>query len=251
MPPLIYLQKPPTEEENEPQTLESIPEVLVPKKQKLGKMIQQMQQSGFHSWGFVVFRGYYKDDAVWQRYLKVMKDEVHSWLLHFRRHNLLPQYLRWTIIEDPSLENVDKQTVRKRFAEWCEGRSEARDGPGAEHPLTARSVPRFSYCVYVNEPCVNMLPRYEEWAAGGFYGPEKNLPMILIDRDCEPEGEGKDGFADIEGCTRSYTGWMYLDVGAIPEMYNIVAGSTLEDGYSYARPPLMYPGHERGVTVPQ
>lgn len=251
MPPLVYLQRPPTEEENQPQTLDSIPEVLVPKRAKLGKMIQQMQQSGFHSWGFVIFRGYYRDDDKWRRYLQAMKDESSAWLLHFRRHNILPQYQQWTVVEDRSLENVSKQTVRQKFAEWCNGRSEARDGPGAEHALVPRSIPRFNYCIYVNETCINMLPPYEEWAAGGFYGPEKSLPMIFIDRDCEPEGEGKDGQPDVEGCTRSYTGWMYCDIGSMTEMYNIVAGSELEEGYSYARPPLLYPSHQQGVTVPE
>lgn len=81
-------------------------------------MIQKMQETGFHSWGFVIYRGYYEDEEIWKRYLKAMERAIHEWLVFVGREDLLPQYLRWTIIEDETLVSA---TIRKEGSDFPVG----------------------------------------------------------------------------------------------------------------------------------
>lgn len=209
-----------------------------------------MQETGFHSWGFVIYRGYYEDEDTWKRYLKAMERAIHEWLVFCGREDLLSQYLRWTIIEDEALATATIPEIRERFSRWCSKRSLARDGKGAAHPFVPESIPRFMYCIYVDAACVDLLDAYEEWVEGGKFDGIAYLPMILIDKDCDTGGEGRDGFPEVDGWTREYVGWMFMDVGSIPESYNTLGKMGLRTSGRYARPPLIYPGHQAGFVMP-
>lgn len=134
-------------------------------------MIRIMQETGFHTWGFVIYRGI-SDDAAWQRYMALMKDQILQSLVYKgynpaqddRSHDkLLPQYLKYTIIEDPAIYGAltTKDDIRELFKEWIAHRSVERDGAGADHPwLTLHYlVPRFSHCIYVDEKSLKTLER--------------------------------------------------------------------------------------------
>ncbi|KAM3546857.1 hypothetical protein ARSEF1564_000170 [Beauveria bassiana] len=254
---------------------------------RLGHVLHTMQQTGFHAWGFVIYRGCsYADDAAWQRFIAYMKQEVHNTLLATPRlptassssssssssttttptatstsatttslldtsGRQLAPYLEWTVIEDPRLENASKDAVRAHFASWAAARSPRRDGPGADGPFIESHVPRFMYCVYVDQRCLRTLTAFDDWLRLDRNGPMQYLACALVDKNCPPGGEGAAGMPLVDGCDRYYTGWMYAHVGSLPELYNTLGHQRLISGpNNYARPPRIYPGHLYGASVP-
>lgn len=231
------------------ESIEQLQDVRNLRGYELGAMIRAMQKTGFQTWGFVIYRGTYSNDAAWQRYVDLLKNEIQTKLEYYGRAELLLQYLQWTIIEDPALEGLSKAAIRQTFQEWVLHRSVGRDGTGADYPgLMLDSdciIPRFSHCIYVDKGCLNTLFRYETWQKEGSKGLAPLVACALIDVNCDAAGLGRKGYPDIEQCSRAYVGWMYLSLKSIPPMYN---SQSLESshGYheydpSYIRPPLIYP----------
>ncbi|KAK5993962.1 hypothetical protein PT974_07400 [Cladobotryum mycophilum] len=242
--------------EHQPPTLESITQMttgFMLKKEPYGSMIRTMQETGFRTWGFVIYRGTYSDDALWQRYMDEMKEQIRNELDRYGREELLMQYLSFTVIEDPSLEGASKDDIRKRFADWVAENN--FDHPYLRgHPfpgLSRNPIPRFTHCLYVDQKCLDTLPIYEAWRDTGRAGIDLFVTSVIIDLDCKAGGRGRGGFPEVDGCTKSYPGWMYMCVDCIPEIYNTLSFEGLMDGYkSYARPPLIYPGHGHGASMP-
>ncbi len=232
---------------------------------RLGHVLHTMQQTGFHAWGFVIYRGCaYADEAAWQRFLMHMRQEVHNALAATPRlggggggggvdtsGRQLAPYLEWTVVEDPSLEGASKDTVRRHFAAWAAARTPQRDGPGADGPFIESHVPRFMYCVYIDQRCLRTLAAFDDWLRLDRNGPMQYLACTIIDKNCPPHGEGDAGMMPVDGCERYYTGWMYAHVGSLPELYNTLGHQRLISGpNNYARPPRIYPGHLYGASVP-
>ncbi|KAI1124015.1 hypothetical protein F5Y10DRAFT_250508 [Nemania abortiva] len=190
-----------------------------------------------------------------------MRNAVSDKLAERGQRELLEQYLTWTIIEDPVAESASAQAAssptnagrkkeyRQRFDQWCRGRSIERDGRGAEHPATGH-LPRFNFCVLVDDTCLETFRKWEHWVEAGRQGQEPIVAMILLDANCDQYGNGRMNFPVVEGCTREYTGWMYADVRSIPGLYDKLHYGGLTDGPGdYARPPLVYPGHQHGARI--
>jgi hypothetical protein len=106
-------------------------------------------------------------------------------------------------------------------------------------------IPRFKYCLYVDKPCLDTLLAREQWLReskdrqhAGEVAPD--VVCAVIDKDCAPEGEGKDGYEPLDGCTRYYPGWKYYPVDLIVGLYNRLHYRGLTDGFGeYERPPLV------------
>lgn len=252
------------------ETLESIPQIEEwdASREKLGWTILNMQKTGFHHWGFVIYRGAYGDDAKWQRYLDSMRNQIQLALEYDGRDVLLPQYLEWTVIEDKEkLEGATKAQVRSLHAAWAAAIDLTRYAPPVDDvPRLYRPVerfPRFKYCIYVDQDCLDTLDAWEEWdripvepgltkiAVSVVKGPHPSVVCALIDVACPPEGKGKDGYASLEGYTKEYPGWIYTDVDTIPGHYDELHNQSLYRNLGgYGRPPLVYPRHNRGSSMP-
>lgn len=59
----------------------------------LGRTAYGMKRSGFHRWGFVIYRTTYDDDAAWERYVGVLKRTARSVLVDEGGDVLLEQYM--------------------------------------------------------------------------------------------------------------------------------------------------------------
>lgn len=53
----------------------------------------RMKKTGFHRWGFVIYRTTYEDDAAWERYLEVLKLTARLSLEELGCDVLLEQYM--------------------------------------------------------------------------------------------------------------------------------------------------------------
>lgn len=237
--------------EPERPTLDSIPEMqrVGNQPQALKKMIQQMQMTGFHTWGFVIYRCTYTDDATWELYMDRLKQEIRASLDAEGRLELLWQYVKFTIIEDPKLEGATKNMVRSRFRKWVNEHSVERDGAGVEGAVMF-NVSRFTHCLFVDKRCLDTLAAEANWiAAGSNYniveeeGMSSYVVCALVDVQVTPLGKGPPGYPNIEECTKLYTGWMYISLTGIVELYDIVSkDGLLQFGYSdYFRPPHVWP----------
>lgn len=60
---------------------------------RLADIAYGMKRSGFHRWGFVIYRTTYDDDKAWDRYLEVLQLTRLRTLLHAGADLLLEQYM--------------------------------------------------------------------------------------------------------------------------------------------------------------
>ncbi|KFA48801.1 hypothetical protein S40293_01493 [Stachybotrys chartarum IBT 40293] len=211
---------------------------------KLGHIIQGMQQTGFHKWGFAIYRCTYSDDEAWRRYVQYIRDKTIRSLDNVGKQFLLEKYLDIQVVEDrDQLDGASKSLVRSLFAEKAErDRQIEQGGPGTASHF-AKMIPRFNYCLYVDQPCLETLLKREQWDREFEQGAHQRerWPYVIcaiIDTDCEPGGEGRDGYESIEGCTRYFPGWMYCVVDFLTGLYNRLHFEELTEGNrTYERPP--------------
>ncbi|KAJ4140848.1 hypothetical protein NW768_000052 [Fusarium equiseti] len=226
-------------------TLESIPQIedFMTEDEPLSGLIRDMQRTDFKRWGFVIFRTVYSEESQsqWDTYIEFLKASVEMDLESLELSTLLKPHLEWTIIEDrDTLDNASKQHVREKFSEWASQRSVQRDGPRVEEAFQY-GLPRFRYCIYVDQKCLDTVNQYKAWADAGGPGSPEHVVYVILDKRCKPEGQGKGGFPRIEGCSREYTGWQYAGVDAIADVYNTLSIKDLSED-DYVRPPHIFPG---------
>lgn len=228
-----------TLEEHEQITYENV------RDHRYGHIIQGMQQTGYHKWGFAVYRCTYSDDNAWLRYVQYIKDQTVARLDYHGQQFLLEKYLDIQVIEDPQLDGASKPHIRSLFTERAEqDRKPENGGPGSA-TYFGLMMPRFNYCVYVDQACLDTLPAREKWdrerAEGGHQGEiPPSVVCAVIDTDCKPEGEGEGGYEPVEGCTRYFPGWMYYDAKNLTGLYDRLQFKEMVDDHeSYVRPPAV------------
>lgn len=208
---------------------------------KLGHIIQGMQQTGYHKWGFTVYRCTYSDNEAWLRYAQYIKDETISTLDLYGQQFLLEKYLDIQFIEDPQLDNAPKPLIRSIFAERAERDRQIEHGGPGSATFFGMMMPRFNYCVYADQVCLDTLLEREKWDREQT-NPQTGVPppvvCAVIDTDCEPEGEGRDGYEPVEGCTKYFPGWVYTVAHLLTGLYNRLHYEELiDDDLWYERPP--------------
>ncbi|KAG8166432.1 hypothetical protein KVR01_002121 [Diaporthe batatas] len=209
-----------------------------------------MKRSGFHRWGFAIYRTTYDDDAAWDRYLEILKVSALRSLKFTGGDVLLEQYYlthkpSGPVISDPvRLKGASKAQVRRHFKNWCAARSEERDGPGATNG-GVKHLPRFKYCLYVDRKCLDTLANlpadyFEPQSRQKLHQSEvvvvaidgafdRRTPRYDPDRGLQPE---------VEGCTEWYVGWRYEYIDRTVATYDECHGFSL-DHRPYKRPPLI------------
>ncbi|GKT42728.1 uncharacterized protein ColSpa_02909 [Colletotrichum spaethianum] len=207
----------------------------------LGRTAYGMKNSGFHRWGFVIYRTTYNDDTACERYLEALKLTVRCILADEGGDVLLEQYMDWLVISDQAmLDGASKADVRKHFRSWCAARSKERDGPGATRSKTKR-LPRFRHCVYVDQKCLDTLaalPANQDDDLGEL----SNVVAVVIDGafDKRTPGDDEGSYPDIEGCTERYVGWRYEGIDMLVHTYEESHNYPLSH-IDYKRPPLISP----------
>lgn len=225
-----------------------------------------MKNSGFHRWGFAIYRTTYDDDVAWERYLEVLRLTARKHLARLGGDVLLEQYMdcKWTpspsvqsathsgrcltnspsgpVVSDPvGLDGASKADVRRHFKSWCAGRSEERDGPGAANDRAAQ-LPRFKHCLYVDRRCLDTLSRMPA-IYGDLRDSESNVVAVVIDGTFDERTRDSDQglHPAVEGCTEWYVGWRYDDIGMVASTFQKSHEYPLSDEQTYKRPPLISP----------
>ncbi|KAH9999576.1 hypothetical protein F4779DRAFT_622703 [Xylariaceae sp. FL0662B] len=235
--------------------------------QYLPGLRRSLERSQHDKWGFLIYRTTYASDELWTRYLAHLETEIQEALDFYEQHVDVQAAIRpgqrWTVVEDPAtLGAASKADVRVRFRDWVAGRSVARDGPGADYAFLEQLVPRYRFCLMVDAACLESFERGVRSGGGDGGAANGAKPYILLidaqfedggDHSGQPAGddqrEGLDEdededvvaeeYPEVEGCTDRDVGWMFVDTGAIFDLYDEAAGRK-EWRYVYCRPPSVY-----------
>lgn len=238
-----------------------MPDEFTQRHARLARLCRSLRDTGFHEWGFVIYRGVYGDDDAWNSFVECLRDNVHLDLVRgapahssAQRGALLEQYAQWTVIEDSAaLDGASRDDVRQRFVAWREGRIVRR--PAASFPMPgdpSTILPRFTYCLYVDYECLATLGPHLAAKPSDISQPHRPPPplvVVLIDGDYVPGQDAEGPFPPVDGSTARYLGWEYFDTRYLCGLYDSLHVSTLDD-YEYKRPPLIAPGGGVSRSMP-
>ncbi|KAB5563158.1 hypothetical protein GE09DRAFT_1219731 [Coniochaeta sp. 2T2.1] len=180
--------------------------------------VRGMFTSGYHRWGFLIYRCTYENQAAWDIFMHYLKVHAEQCLEGCGRLTRLGPYLRWTVVEDrKTLDGASIDAVRKHFRHWAETRSDERDGSGAsgthtefEYAPADGSVSLKGYMVLIDS---DLFPR----ESGGDLT-EEDLEE-LREEGLPPE-DLEEHYAPIHGNTEYDIGWRKVHAsGAMTGMY--------------------------------
>ena len=174
-------------------------------------------EDGHRTWGFVIYRCTYSDDAAWTRLLQTLTQHTHDTLKYYNGLDLIngnPFNFQLTVIEDrPFLDGVTTATVRAHFKQWATD-AVAREQGGADK--TPGLSQRYRYCIRVDAAGLQSHAEEED-------NEEDDRFVDLIWKDWEPSIPDPRERPEpaVEGCTRPDVGWMRVATrGLMVDMYD-------------------------------
>lgn len=233
--------------------LDSIPQLrrnFTLKREPYGSFIAGMQETGYHEWGFIIYRTTYDDDDAFQRYIALLQQWTEQSLDRTGRKELLLQYHNFIIMDDKNLlDGATKVQVRKHFVAWIAEQKAA--GVIPELALIEKTkIPRFNHCLVVDKACMHSLISHKLWTPGGEMPLAPKVACVIPDSNWKPPGKGPAVYPPVENCKQFYVGWMYFNAQVILGVYNDNSGPDYEDEgiQSYIRPPMLM-GGQPGAEV--
>ncbi|KAB5580300.1 hypothetical protein GE09DRAFT_432246 [Coniochaeta sp. 2T2.1] len=222
-------------------------------------IVRAMIDTGFHEWGFVVYRCVYGDDEAWRQYMEYFEEDVIEGLKDTGGDILLPQYAKWTVMEDrETLDGASIDAVREIFVAWRDEHKfdlevplEKRLTPMLKDPPPR--LPRFNYCLYVDQKCLDTVAAFAKQFPPQSSWMPRGPPLVagLIDADFDEslyvagglrEMPGEHGqHLAMDGRTCEYVGWSYVDVSFLGGLYDTFHHRRLDDAMDYKRPPRIAP----------
>ncbi|KFY80068.1 hypothetical protein V499_01043 [Pseudogymnoascus sp. VKM F-103] len=122
-----------------------------------GHTIRAMKLSSFPKFGFVIYRCTYSDDAAWTQLLSLIQREAQEAIKELGPgRDWLGAHLEWTIVEDPTLDDATQEQVKRKFDGWAGGVVEEYERTSTDN---VRGLPRFNFCVFVDEKCLASLEK--------------------------------------------------------------------------------------------
>lgn len=110
-------------------------------------------------------------------------------------------------------------------------------------------LPRFTYCLYVDQKCLDTLKAHSKPDPGQGGAPKKSSPLVatLIDGDFDeslyvqgglrapPDERGQS--PAVDGRTCKYVGFQYVNTGGLGDRYDRMHYLRMDDPMDYIRPP--------------
>jgi len=201
--------------------------------------IRAMKDSGLHRWGFAIYKAAeITDDDTWVRYLDALKQDVHEELEHNGRDVLLEQYSSWpalSILGSTDAQQDDRSAVRANFQQWCKERLQEHqhECSTSDNDVAAAAIesmemmPRFRYCLYVDQKCLDTLAAHASAKATrkrpGRGPPPPALVAMVIDA-----GEHQQA-------------WEYYNLRYVAGLYEELHKTQLVQNELYVKPPAIGP----------
>ncbi|KAG6107958.1 hypothetical protein E4U31_008004 [Claviceps sp. LM219 group G6] len=217
-------------------------------------MFDQFQDS---VWGLVIYRCCNASDEDWERMLQKFRSELdYDHTDYYISRDLVP-FHNLHPIDDPSLYGASMDQARAHFRSWIPEniksrlRPEATDLDDITYKYLADMTPRYKYCLYVDDLCIESLDQ-----------DDVDCPVVkILDKDWEPytpedikeleESEGLGVIGDgttpapfLDGLTddlKEDVGWMYMPVVSYLDNPSGLPILLVKDEWyeQYVRPPYI------------
>ncbi|KAG6116883.1 hypothetical protein E4U13_001561 [Claviceps humidiphila] len=200
-------------------------------------------------WGFVIYRCCNASDEDWKRMLRKIRSELEYKNTDYYISRDLVPFHNLHPIDDPSLYGASMDQVRAHFRSWIPEniksrlRPEATDLDDITYKHLADMTPRYKYCLYVDDLCIESLDQDED---------DSKCPVVkILNKDWEPYTleeikelgtiyNGTTPAPFLDGFTNDLAedvGWMYMPVVYYLDRYfNLVKDDWHEQ---YMRPPFI------------
>ncbi|KAG4410648.1 hypothetical protein IFR04_016220 [Cadophora malorum] len=143
-----------------------------------GHIIRGMKISCFPKFGFVIYRCTYGNNAAWTELLTLIKQEAQTQIKKLGPgRDWLGTHLDWKIVEDSTLDGVSLEQVKSRFDRWSD---EIVDESERTSMNVLRWLPRFNFCVVVDEKCLASMEKSKFKTEAGVDAVEKTPPMFVV-----------------------------------------------------------------------
>lgn len=120
------------------------------------RLEKALNEAGFQSWGFPIYRCTYQSDSDWAEFLRRYQWHVADSLKHVNGLDLLESF-KMTVFENQALfdgvgVSTDTATIREHFQQWATLAIQDEQGVSPDMLVFANvEAARYRFCLFVNE----------------------------------------------------------------------------------------------------
>ncbi|KAK6833574.1 hypothetical protein PG987_008268 [Apiospora arundinis] len=181
-------------------------------------------------WGFVIYRCSQGNEAAWLRLLQALRNQVQESLRFYIRQDMLESHDLHVIDDETLRSGATSHQVRDHFRSWVQADLEDRLRPDAADLQDdvgwwrAVSTPRYEYCLFVDELCLESVDH-----------PGVDSPVVkLLHKNWEspysPQERNYNAHAPFHDGSTEYdeedVGWMYMPVQDYLGKYSLLGKAT-------------------------
>jgi hypothetical protein len=203
----------------------------------------QLREDRHRTWGFVIYRTTYDNDADWTEFIKRLKFHMHDTFEWVGGQDILDKF-SLTIFDDrEKFDGASTQAVRQHFQQWSvaayrdEQRQEADSSDRTRGTVIGRS-PRYRYAIAIDAESLHSVV-HEAPAPPELDASTKGW-VKLIDKSWylgRSLGRDPEDYPAPEGNTESDVGWMRVTYWAVMSECYVRSESINFWSNSYRRPP--------------
>jgi hypothetical protein len=112
-----------------------------------------LEKDNFTTWGFVIYRCTYQNNAEWEKFMARFLSAVPDFLKYYSGLDLLDTFAP-TVFEDPSFEGATVVTLREHFNKWAKTARKEEQGVGEDH--RAR-IERYRFFITVDQEALESV----------------------------------------------------------------------------------------------
>ena len=144
-------------------------------------------------WGFVIFRCTYSSQEKWDKFLALLKEDVHNYFEWTATEDVYDS-MAWTIIEDADkLDSADIVETSRRFKDWV-GNQGKQEMQGSVLSDAWHYYPRYIFFIHVDEESLeSVVDDVKARKEDGYFCKVVNANMVLLN---EPERKIQDAKED-------------------------------------------------------
>ncbi|KAJ5913703.1 hypothetical protein N7504_002586 [Penicillium tannophilum] len=167
-----------------------------------------LKKDNFKTWGFVIYRCTYQDNAEWEKFMARFLSAVSEYLDFYSGLDLLDTFAP-TVFEDPSFEGATVVTLREHFHKWA--KTARKEEQGVSEDYYARTG-RYRFFITVDQEALeSVLNAAEDY--------DKEAFVRMVHAEWKPQEYDEEDIASgdvdppekpLEGCTEHDVGWMKM-----------------------------------------
>lgn len=168
-----------------------------------------LEKDNFKTWGFVIYRCTYQDNAEWEKFMTRFLSAVPEFLQYYSGLDLLDTFAP-TVFEDPSFEGATVVALREHFNKWA--KTARKEEQGVSENYRAR-IGRYRFFITVDQEALESVLHAPEDID------EEVAFVRMVHAEWEPQKYDEEDIANgdvdppeepLEGCTEHDVGWMKM-----------------------------------------